>query len=128
VAKEGKKCRPKKLRNLQKRFLIDADFLFLTFFYNMALDATNIGETLTIDRVNEVLGQMDWVAVNFAGSLYEGSLGARGFELAQGHLDVDGDFVTTSDTLPVVEAIEIGNTVRFRLLDGAQIDLHELAA
>jgi hypothetical protein len=94
----------------------------------MALDGMNNGEVLTLDRVNAVLEGMEWVAVNFEGSLYKEQLGLSGFELAQGHFNEDGDFVTTSDTLPVVAAYDIGNTVRFRLLGGLQIDLHELAA
>ncbi len=90
----------------------------------MALETTDNGN-LTLAAVNEVLGD-GWVAVQSPNGLYNGALGSSGFELMQGTIDAEGDLITTADSLPVVRANNIGNTVRFRLLNGVDIDLHEL--
>jgi len=82
-------------------------------------------EDLTLVQVNEVLDGTGWIAAEAPLSgTYNGEL-AEGFELFQGY-DNGEDIITTSDSLPVLSAREEGNNIRFAMLQGGEMLLHEI--
>ena len=85
-----------------------------------------IGKNLTHVRVNELLQEnKDWFAVEVGrNGIYNGQLD-RGFELVQGEM-VDGEIVSTTDSLPVSEVRAIGNQILFTLLGGTKISLDDI--
>ena len=94
-------------------------------FIIMALETRD--GNMTLAAVNAVLGG-EWVAHQNPQGLYNGSLAPDGFELFQGQVDTDGDMVCTTDSIPVVKARVVGNSIKFTLLGGKAIELRELTA
>lgn len=97
-------------------------FFIFNFFIIMALEENG---NMTLAAVNAVLVE-GWVAHQNPQGLYNGSLAPNGFELFQGQIGEDGDAACSTDSIPVVNAKAVGNSVRFTLLGGGRIELHEL--
>jgi hypothetical protein len=96
-------------------------------------EALNLRTELTREEVSQALAGTGWIATNLRNGVYEGALGESGFELVQGQLDEDGDLQATTDSLPVLRALKVGNRVKFVLKSGKpnenmSIYLDEIAA
>ena len=82
---------------------------------------SNTDNSLSRIRINQIMEGSGWFALDVEG---DGSM--LGFDLVQGDKMDDGEIVSTCDALPVLCAMEVGNSVQVVLADHSVMMLHDI--